>query len=251
MKKKVILNDSIKPYSDQLESKTSQLTVMFNTISKDYDSFNNLMSWGLAHIWRRKAMLWLKPYHPNILLDCATGTADMILLAEKMLHPEKMTGIDISEDMMNIGKEKLQWKSLNEKVELTIMDCSQLSFDDHSFDAVTIAFGIRNLEMLSQSIREMNRVLKVGGHLLIIEMNEPRHGILSFFYKLYIKLYVSMTVKLLAEDKDAYAYLMRSIHEFPQGKELVDILTANDFKLLKYKSFTLGVCSAYLVEKTN
>jgi demethylmenaquinone methyltransferase/2-methoxy-6-polyprenyl-1,4-benzoquinol methylase len=251
MKRKVILNDSVKPYKNLQESKTSQLTVMFNTISKDYDSFNNLMSWGLAHIWRRKAMSWLKPYNPNSLLDCATGTADMIILAENMLQPATMTGIDISEDMMQIGREKILRKSLEKKVELKKMDCSQLSFDDQCFDALTIAFGIRNLEMLSQSIREMNRVLKKGGHLLIIEMNEPRHGILSFFYKLYIKLYVSMTVKLLAEDKDAYSYLMRSIHDFPQGKELVDILTANEFKLLRYKSFTLGVCSAYLVEKMN
>lgn len=250
MENKEVLNDKVKPYN-QNESKTRQLKAMFNTISKDYDFFNNLMSWGLAHIWRRKGMLWLKIYKPDSLLDIATGTADMIVLADKILHPSLMRGIDISDQMISVGDVKLKAHDLDQKAKLEVQDCASLQFPENSFDAVSISFGIRNLEKLSQSISEINRVLKTGGHFLIIEMNEPQKGLVAFLYKVYVKIYIMMAARLLSNDKSAYQYLTKSMHYFPQGKDLVNIITALNFKMLKYKSFTMGVCSAYLFEKTN
>lgn len=250
MENREVINDSVKPYNDQ-ENKTRQLRTMFNTISRDYDFFNNLMSWGLAHVWRRSAMKWLKPYGSDSLLDIATGTADMLVLADKVLQPSKMKGIDISEGMMKFGREKLIQHSLDHKSELIVMDCAELNFENEMFDTVTIAFGIRNLEKLSQSLHQINRVLKPNGRFLIVEMNEPQKGILALLYKLYIKLYVQMTTRLLSNDKEAYGYLTKSMHYFPQGKALIEILTASNFRLLKYKSFTFGVSSAYLLQKTD
>jgi len=250
MAHKEVLNDSVKPYNDR-ESKTHQLRNMFNTISKDYDFFNNLMSWGLAHLWRRKAMRWLHDYRTETLLDIATGTADMLLLADQLLSPEVLRGIDISEEMMNVGWEKLKSHRLDHKTELEVMDCAEMKFADSTFDSVTIAFGIRNLERLTQSLEQINRVLKTNGRFLIIEMNEPQKGPLAVLYKIYVKLYVQLATGLLSKDKEAYAYLTKSMHYFPQGKALIEILTDHDFRLLKYKSFTFGVCSAYLLEKTN
>jgi demethylmenaquinone methyltransferase/2-methoxy-6-polyprenyl-1,4-benzoquinol methylase len=250
MAHKEVINDSVKPYNDR-ESKTYQLRKMFNTISKDYDFFNNLMSWGLAHLWRRKAMSWLNDFRTISLLDIATGTADMLLLAEKLLSPTEMRGIDISEEMMNVGREKLKSHQLDQKTKLEVMDCAELEYEDAKFDTVTIAFGIRNLERLSQSLGQINRVLQPGGRFLIIEMNEPQKGPLAVLYKIYVKLYVQLATSLLSKDKEAYNYLTKSMHYFPQGKALVEILTDHDFNLLKYKSFTFGVCSAYLLEKTN
>lgn len=250
MAHKEVINDSVKPYNDR-ESKTYQLRKMFNTISKDYDFFNNLMSWGLAHLWRRKAMGWLIDYRTVSLLDIATGTADMLLLAEKILSPTEMRGIDISEEMMNVGREKLRSHQLDQKTNLQVMDCAELEYEDARFDTVTIAFGIRNLERLSQSLGQINRVLQPGGRFLIIEMNEPQKGPLAVLYKIYVKLYVQLATSLLSKDKEAYNYLTKSMHYFPQGKALVEILTDHDFNLLKYKSFTFGVCSAYLLEKKN
>lgn len=250
MGNKEVLNDSVKPYNDE-ENKTRQLRTMFNTISRDYDFFNNLMSWGLAHVWRRTAMNWLKAFGSLSLLDIATGTADMILLAEKVLKPDRMKGIDISEEMMKYGREKLQRKAIDQKSELIVMDCAELQFDNEMFDTVTIAFGLRNLEKLSQSLREINRVLKPKGRFLIVEMNEPQKGVLAFLYQVYIKVYVQMTTRLLSTDKEAYSYLTKSMHHFPQGKALIEILTDSNFKLLKHKSFTFGVCSAYLLQKAD
>ncbi|MDD3196331.1 MAG: bifunctional demethylmenaquinone methyltransferase/2-methoxy-6-polyprenyl-1,4-benzoquinol methylase UbiE [Paludibacter sp.] len=250
MDNREVVNDKVKPYKKQ-DSKTNQLREMFNTISKDYDFFNNLMSWGLAHTWRKKAILWLKGSDNSVLLDVATGTADILILAEKYLQPQQIYGIDISEEMLKIGRTKLEEHHLSEKTVLEVQDCANLQFKDGSFDTVTIAFGLRNLEKLSHSVEEINRVLKTGGKFLIVEVNEPQRGVLAFFYKIYVRMYVLFAARLLSDDKDAYKYLTQSMHFFPQGKALTEILTPLGFKLEKYKSFTLGVCSAYLFEKTN
>jgi len=250
MENREVINDKVKPYKKQ-DGKTSQLREMFNTISQDYDFFNNLMSWGLAHRWRRKAMLWLKPFQHSTILDIATGTADMIVLAEKIFQPQELYGIDISEEMLKVGRTKTEHINIHKKAVLSVQDCASLQFENASFDVVTIAFGLRNLEKLSQSVGEINRVLKPGGHFLIVEVNEPQNGLLAFFYKIYIKLYVSLAASLLSKDKEAYAYLTQSMHSFPQGKMLIEILSSMGFKLLKNKSFTFGVCSAYLFEKIN
>jgi demethylmenaquinone methyltransferase/2-methoxy-6-polyprenyl-1,4-benzoquinol methylase len=243
-----LLNDQVKPY-DPNEDKTKQLISLFDKISAHYDSFNNVISWGMAHSWRKEAVTFLKQFSPQKILDIATGTADMMVVMDKLLKPDKITGIDISAGMMEIGKQKVVKKHVRAKTEFLVEDAAALSFENQSFDAVTISFGIRNLEKLSQSLRQINRVLKSGGHFLIIEVNQPDKGIMLLLYKLYIRIYMLFVTGLL--DKSDYKYLTNSMGAFPRGQKLIQILQSFDFELIKYKRFTFDVCSAYLLRKVN
>ena len=243
-----LLNDQVKPY-DPNEDKTKQLISLFDKISAHYDSFNNVISWGMAHSWRKEAVTFLKQFSPQKILDIATGTADMMVVMDKLLKPDKITGIDISAGMMEIGKQKVANKHVRAKTDFMVEGAAALSFENQSFDAVTISFGIRNLEKLSQSLREINRVLKPGGHFLIIEVNQPDKGVMLLLYKLYIRIYMLFVTGLL--DKSDYKYLTNSMGAFPRGQKLIQILQSYDFELIKYKRFTFDVCSAYLLRKVN
>ena len=238
----------VKPYNQE-EEKTAQLARMFNTISEKYDKFNDIMSWGMARVWRKNSLLTLKKFNPKRILDIAAGTADMCIKSYQYLNPDHVTGVDISERMLDMGRIKVSNAQLSDKIELQVQDCCNLSFSDGSYDAATIAFGIRNFEKLNESLGEIYRVLKPGGHLLILEMNEPQKGLLFKGYQLYTKIFVRLTAKYLSNDKIAYDYLTASMHAFPNGERLIEILTANGFKLNIYRKFTFGVCSMYLVQK--
>lgn len=238
----------VKPYNAD-EEKTAQLARMFNTISDKYDKFNDLMTWGMARWWRRESLLSLKKFLPARILDIATGTADMCIKSFRYLNPELVTGIDISDKMLSMGREKVAKAGLSDKIDLQVQDVSSMTFADATFDAVTIAFGIRNFEKLDQSLQEIHRVLITGGHLLILEMNEPEKGLLYRGYKLYTQVFVRMTSRYLSSDKKAYDYLQASMHAFPNRQKLIDILKLNGFSLNHYRRFTFGVCSMYLVEK--
>lgn len=238
----------VKPYN-QNEEKTAQLARMFNTISDKYDQFNDIMSWGMARVWRKHSLLNLKPYNPKQILDIAAGTADMCIKSFQYLNPENVTGVDISEQMLEMGRVKVEKAKLSNKINLQVQDVSALTFADASFDAATIAFGIRNFEKLDESLQQIYRVLKPKGHLLILEMNEPQKGLLLKGYQLYTRIFVRLTSKLLSSDKVAYDYLQNSMHAFPNGIKLIEILTKNGFNLITYRKFTFGVCSMYLVEK--
>lgn len=240
--------NKVKPYNQE-EEKTAQLARMFNTISDKYDKFNDIMSWGMARVWRKKSLLALKKYQPKLILDIAAGTADMCIKSYQYLEPDHVTGVDISEKMLDMGRVKVAKANLSSKIELQVQDCSKLTFVDASFDAATIAFGIRNFEKLDESLQQIRRVLKPNGHLLILEMNEPQKGLLLKGYQLYTRIFVRLTAKYLSSDKVAYDYLQASMHAFPNGERLINILINNGFKLNKYKKFTFGVCSMYLVEK--
>ena len=222
---------------------------MFNTISDKYDQFNDIMSWGMARVWRKQSLLKLKPYNPKQILDIAAGTADMCIKSFQYLNPEHVTGVDISEQMLEMGRVKVEKAKLSNKINLQVQDVSALTFADASFDAATIAFGIRNFEKLDESLQQIYRVLKPKGHLLILEMNEPQKGLLLKGYQLYTRIFVRLTSKLLSSDKVAYDYLQNSMHAFPNGIKLIEILTKNGFNLITYRKFTFGVCSMYLVEK--
>ena len=238
----------VKPYNQE-EEKTVQLARMFNTISDKYDKFNDIMSWGMARIWRKKSLLTLKQYNPKLILDIAAGTADMCIKSYKYLDPIHVTGVDISDRMLEMGRVKIANENLSDKIDLQVQDVSAMTFADSSFDAATIAFGIRNFEKLESSLQQIQRVLKTGGHLLILEMNEPKKVLLFKGYQLYTKFFVRLTAKYLSSDKTAYDYLQASMHAFPNGERLITILEANGFKLNKYRKFTFGVCSMYLVQK--
>jgi len=238
----------VKPYNQE-EEKTVQLARMFNTISDKYDKFNDIMSWGMARVWRKHSLLELKKYNPKQILDIAAGTADMCIKSYRYLNPDHVTGVDISDKMLEIGRIKVSNVNLEDKIDLQVQDCSTLTFADESFDAATIAFGIRNFEKLNESIQQIHRVLKPDGHLLILEMNEPSKGLLLKGYQLYTRIFVRLTAKYLSSDKIAYDYLTASMHAFPNGEKLIEILKTNGFKLKIYKKFTFGVCSMYLVQK--
>jgi len=238
----------VKPYN-QHEEKTAQLARMFNTISGKYDKFNDIMSWGLARVWRKNALSTLKPYQPKQILDIAAGTADMCVKAFQYLRPDHVTGVDISSKMLEVGREKVANANLSEKIDLQVQDCSSMTFEDATFDAATIAFGIRNFEKLNESLQQIYRVLKPGGHLLILEMNEPKKGWIQKGYTLYTRIFVRMTAKYLSSDTKAYDYLTASMHAFPNGERLIQILVENGFTLTIYRKYTFGVCSMYLVQK--
>jgi len=238
----------VKPYNQE-EEKTVQLARMFNTISDKYDKFNDIMSWGMARVWRKQSLLTLKKFNPKQILDIAAGTADMCIKSYQYLNPDHVTGVDISANMLEMGRVKVADAKLNDKIDLQVQDCSNLTFANDSFDAATIAFGIRNFEKLDVSLKQIYRVLKPNGHLLILEMNEPKKGLLYKGYQLYTKIFVRLTAKYLSSDKVAYDYLTASMHAFPTGERLIDILAKNGFKLNIYRKFTFGVCSMYLVQK--
>lgn len=238
----------VKPYNQE-EEKTAQLARMFNKISDKYDQFNDIMTWGMARMWRRSSLLSLKKFEPKLILDIAAGTADMCIKSYEYLNPEHVTGVDISDQMLEMGRLKVAKAHLSDKITLQVQDVSAMTFADASFDAATIAFGIRNFEKLDKSLQQINRVLRHGGHLLILEMNEPDKGLVFKGYQLYTKVFVRMTAKYLSSDKVAYDYLQASMHAFPSGEKLIEILANNGFKLNKYQKFTFGVCSMYLVEK--
>jgi len=238
----------VKPYN-QDEEKTAQLARMFNTISDKYDNFNDIMTWGLARSWRRSSLLSLKQFNPKQILDIAAGTGDMCIKSYKYLNPDHVTGIDISDKMLEMGRFKVEKAGLSDKIDLEVQDVSALTFANETFDAATIAFGIRNFEKLNVSLQQINRVLKPKGHLLILEMNEPEKGLIFKGYQLYTRIFVRLTSKLLSSDKKAYDYLQASMHAFPNGEKLIGILAENGFKLNTYRKFTFGVCSMYLVEK--
>jgi demethylmenaquinone methyltransferase/2-methoxy-6-polyprenyl-1,4-benzoquinol methylase len=239
---------AVKPYN-QDEAKTAQLSRMFNAISEQYDKFNDIMTWGLARNWRKIALKSLKQYDPKSILDIAAGTADMCIKAFQYLQPNQVIGIDISAQMIEVGKLKVAKAGLSDKILLQVEDCSSLSFEEKSFDAATIAFGIRNFEKLNESIQQIHRVLKPNGHLLILEMNEPKKAYMIKAYQLYTQIFVKLTAKYLSTDKKAYDYLTASMHAFPSGNELISILNQNKFKLCRYRRFVFGVCSMYLVER--
>lgn len=238
----------VKPYNKD-EDKTKQLNKMFNTISHQYDKFNDIMSMGLARIWRKKALELLKPYKQDRILDLACGTADICIKSFLYLNPRHVTGIDISEGMLEIGRKKVAEAGLSNKVTLKVEDVSNMSFLDESFDAATTSFGIRNFDKLDKSIQEVRRVLKPKGKFVILEMSEPQAPVIKQGYLLYTKTLIPFAVKTFSNDAKAYSYLTNSMKVFPQGNEFIGILNKNGFKCLKYKTFFLGVCSLYLAEK--
>ncbi len=240
--------EKVKPYNAE-ENKTKQLNRMFNTISGKYDKFNDIMTMRMAHRWRRRAIETLKPYPHADILDIATGTADIAIKTFEILNPEKVTGIDISEKMLEIGKEKAEAVGLGDKIQLQVEDVSRMSFDNASFDAALTSFGIRNFEKLEKSIDEIHRVLRPGGKFVVLEMSEPQTPVIKQGYLLYTKTLIPFAVRTFSNDPKAYKYLTNSMEAFPQGKEFIAILESHGFRKLKYRTFFLGVCSLYAFEK--
>lgn len=240
--------EQIKPYRETGE-KGKQVEEMFNNIAPTYDSINHRLSWNIDKRWRKTAISQLLPYKPETILDIATGTGDFALLAAKMLHPKHLTGIDISEGMMQIARQKVENTPEKDIVIFHKEDCMKLSFNDESFDAVTSAFGIRNFQDLKKGLSEMHRVLKDGGHLSIIELTTPVSFPMKQLFKLYSHTVLPVYGSLISKDASAYNYLTDTIEAFPQGEPMVEILKQIGFKNATFKRLTCGICTMYLATK--
>ncbi len=240
--------ERINPYNET-ESKTSQVEKMFDNIAPTYDSLNHLLSWGIDKRWRQKAINLLKPYRPQHILDVATGTGDFALQAYRALLPEDLMGTDISEGMMEIGKEKAKQAHMEDHISFAKEDCMALSFPDARFDAVTVAFGVRNFENLDKGLKEIHRVLTPDGHLVILELSEPEKFPMKQLYAIYSKLVIPTLGKLMSKDRKAYHYLPQSIKAFPQGEIMSKIIQKAGFRTVTFKRLTLGICTLYFATK--
>jgi demethylmenaquinone methyltransferase / 2-methoxy-6-polyprenyl-1,4-benzoquinol methylase len=236
------------PYKDSSSSKKSQVARMFNNIAWRYDFLNHFLSFGVDRYWRSQTIREIKKYHPKVILDVATGTGDLAIAALK-LHPEKIYGIDISSDMLNIGRKKIKQKKFQQKIELLEADSENLFFDDNKFDAITVAFGVRNFEDLEKGLSEMHRVLKPGQIAAILEFSKPNNKFIRSLYRFYSTKICPGIGKLISKDKAAYDYLHESVEEFPSGPEFVNILQQAGFNKVQWKPLTFGIVSIYLAEK--
>lgn len=240
--------EEIKPYSDS-GAKGGQVEQMFDSIAPTYDALNHRMSLNIDRSWRTKAVRQLMPYKPQQLLDVATGTGDFAIMQARMLRPRHITGTDISEGMMNVGRQKVKAAGLDGVISFAHEDCMKLSFADGTFDAVTAAFGIRNFPSLDQGLREMCRVLRDGGVASIIELTTPVTFPMKQLFKLYSHTVLPVYGRLVSRDARAYSYLTATIEAFPQGEEMVGILRKAGFREASFRRLTFGICTMYLAVK--
>ena len=240
--------EEIKPYGKEGE-KGKLVEEMFDNIAPTYDTLNHRLSWDIDKGWRKKAIRQLLPFQPKTILDIATGTGDFAILSAKELRPQRMIGIDISEGMMKIGQKKVEAEGLQHIVSFKKDDCTHLSFDDNSFDAVTAAFGIGNFQNLDQGLSEMYRVLRPNGHLSIVELTTPVSFPMKQLFKLYSHTILPVYGKLISKDTSAYSYLTKTIEAFPQGEVMLDILRKAGFKNASFKRLTFGICTMYFATK--
>lgn len=240
--------EKILPYESP-EKKGVQVEQMFDSIAENYDLLNHTMSMGIDRGWRKKGILSLKPLNPQNILDIATGTGDLAIQAYRLLQPKKILAIDLSEGMMDVGRKKVLKEGLKEVISFEKQDCMNLEIEDNSFDAAMVAFGVRNFEDLDRGLKEILRVLRPGGRLMILELSTPRNFPMKQGYWLYSKLFIPTIGRLISKDRSAYSYLPKSIEAFSQGKEMADILTKNGFRNSSFKTFTFGTCTMYTGDK--
>ncbi len=242
-------HDTIVPDSESSLGKKQQVAEMFNDIAFRYDFLNRFLSVGIDIQWRKKAIKQLKDLKPQTVLDVATGTADVALLTYKLLRPKRITGIDISEGMLDFGRKKIAKAGLQDHIELFTGDSERINFPDNSFDAVTVAFGVRNFENLDKGLKDMYRVLKPGGKAVILEFSKPKQTAFKSFYKLYMNIIAPGFGKMFAKNKDAYQYLNGSIQAFPEGQTFLNIMDEAGFTQTYLKTLSLGICTIYCGSK--
>ena len=237
-------HDNIKPYSNE-GSKKEQVSEMFDQIAPRYDFMNRFLSAGIDVSWRKKAIKKFENDQVRHLLDVATGTGDMAIMAARMLHPEKITGIDISEKMLEIGRKKIEKEELGTKIELMAGDGETINFPDNSFDGVMVAFGVRNFEHLEKGMKEILRVLKPGGQLVVLEFSKPRIPGVRSFYNLYMGFIAPQMARLFKQNKKAYQYLNESAKAFPDRQHFDTILKQSGYSETTWKPLSLGICCIY------
>ena len=239
------MSKTVTPYHDKQSTKKEQVADMFNNISKTYDFLNHFLSLGIDIIWRKKAINELKKDHPKLILDVATGTGDFAFEALSILKPEKIIGVDISRGMLDIAQQKIEKRRLGDKYEVKLGDSEKLPFDSNEFDAVTVAYGVRNFENLELGLADIQRVLKPGGKAVVLEFSKPKVFPVKQLYKLYFNYITPGIGKLFSKDARAYTYLPESVAAFPDGNEFTALMDKVGFKDTKCRPLAFGICSIY------
>ena len=242
-------HDPIVPYRESNAGKKEQVATMFDSIAKRYDFLNRFLSLGIDQIWRKKAIAHFKGKPLNHLLDVATGTADMALMAYQQIMPKQITGLDISEGMMQYGRKKIENKGLSNTIKLILGDSKNIPFDNESFDGAMVAFGVRNFADLEKGLSEMNRVLTAGSKIVILEFSQPTLFWFKPIYTFYMKWITPTIGKIFSGNKAAYTYLNESVVAFPEGKAFLSILEKAGFKNTQQQKLSLGICSIYCGSK--
>ena len=242
-------HDTVVPDIASNLSKKEQVAHMFNNIAPQYDFLNRFLSAGIDISWRKKALSLLKKDNPKKILDIATGTADVAILAANMLSPEKIVGIDISDGMLELGRKKIATLNLQDTIELLQGDSEAIQFNDDSFDAVTVSFGVRNFQHLEKGLNEIKRVLRKGGKIVILEFSRPSMPGIQQLYKIYMSVLAPGIGKLFSNNRGAYQYLNDSVQKFPEGKDFITVLNTIGFHNTSFKRLSLGICSIYIGEK--
>lgn len=239
---------SVTPYKNSTKGKSEQVQMMFDNIAGRYDFLNHLLSLGIDRYWRKKAIQLLTYDRPKAILDVATGTGDMAISATK-LKPDKIVGIDISEKMLKVALEKLAQLKLENRITLLHGNSENMPFEKESFDAVTVAFGVRNFENLNKGLKEIHRVLRPDGNLVILEFAHPRSFPVKQLYNLYSKTILPLTGRVISGDSSAYKYLPESIDRFPSGHKFLHELNMAGFSDTFYKKLTFGIVHIYKAKK--
>ncbi len=235
---------TVVPYKERETSKKEQVAEMFDNISGKYDFLNHFLSLGIDILWRKQAVKLLKQDQPKQILDIATGTGDFAIEA-LALDPDFVTGVDISEGMLEKGREKLKKKGLDHKIALYTGDSENLQFEDNKFDAIIVAFGVRNFENLSRGLKDMLRVLKPGGKVVILEFSKPGSFPFKQLYNFYFKYILPIVGRLISKDQAAYTYLPESVGSFPDGQRFLEVLRSVGYRETQCKPLTLGISSIY------
>jgi len=242
------MSETIVPYKENTGTKKEQVREMFNNISPKYDLLNRLLSGGIDRYWRKRAIGKLKKSSPKLILDVATGTADLAIAAIK-LNPEKIIGIDLSEQMVAIGREKVAKKGLANRIELQTGDSENLPFQNNYFDAVIVSFGVRNFENLEKGLSDIHRVLHAGGTLVVLEFSKPKGWFIGGLYQFYFKYILPLIGRMISKDQSAYTYLPQSVNAFPEGDKFVQILKNVGFTGAEFERLSFGICSVYTAKK--
>ena len=242
-------HDEIVPFKESEQTKKDQVADMFNSIAFKYDFLNRFLSAGIDIWWRKKAIAELKELNPKTVLDVATGTADVAILTHKILHPEKIIGIDISDGMLEIGRKKLTDKQLNPYITLQNGDSANLPFEDNQFNAITVAFGVRNFQLLEKGLGEMYRVLKPGGKMVVLEFSKPSAPLFKQFYHLYMNIITPTIGNFFSKNREAYQYLNDSVQAFPEGQSFLNIMNGAGFTQTYLKKLSFGICTIYCGSK--
>ncbi len=238
-------HDDIVPFQNSRLTKKQQVATMFDNIAFRYDFLNHFLTAGVDVWWRKKMILSLRNIHPQTILDVATGTGDVALLTFKLLSPKQIIGVDISEGMLELGREKVGKNKLQNSIQLMNADSENLPFPANHFDAITVAFGVRNFEHLEKGLAEMLRVLKPGGKLAVLEFSQPKNKLFKAFCHFYNNVIVPGAGRFFAKNKDAYNYLNHSAKVFPEREQFTSVLANVGYQNVSYKALSLGICCRY------